>query len=241
MLKKIDLEKSISELNQVINKEEKPTGHQSLLAKALEKLGFTKDSASNPDLLKSIQDAATADAAATVVADEDTDTTTDDDLEVPNIEEANAGGVDAGEFIAKALAYMEGVANLVKGFKTEIATLRADNSTLAKAIESGNFGIAALVNSQTALHKSLDVNKETIASAATKIIDRTELPNPSAAQRQKEVDLTKEITDKTTLKKARFDDAEVNLLAKGLREHTITEQEYQAAQKDLVLPARLLN
>lgn len=223
----VDLKKSVDELNEVIDTEEKREEDKtvSMLAKAMEKLGL-KGNSEEVDLTKS-------ETPSEEVAEEVEEVEVNEELEAPSIEEAVDGNVDASEFIEKSLEYMGGVHELVKALKDEVVSIRKENADLKKSLDDSGFAMAAMLNSHKELHKALKSEEGTLVR---------DIPAPSKAQTleksveevEVEADLVKEVKDG-------FDDAEINILAKAVREKTITNEEYAEAKRTFTLPKRLLS
>lgn len=222
----IDLKKSVDDLNEVINKEEQKEEEKtvSMLAKAMEKLGL-RNGQTEINITKSKADSITEE-----VEDES------DDVEAPQMSDVESGEIDASEFVEKAIGYMSSVHDLVKSLKSEIELIKETNTDLTKSMTDAHFALSALLNSQTELHKATKTKVEPI-TATTR-----EVAIPSRAQLNKSVDNSED--DETTLTKNNkdyFDNAEVNILAKALRESTITAEEYSEAKRTYTIPKRLLS
>lgn len=222
----IDLKKSVDDLNEVINKEEQKEEEKtvSMLAKAMEKLGL-RNGQTEINITKSKADSITEE-----VEDES------DDVEAPQMSDVESGEIDASEFVEKAIGYMSSVHDLVKSLKSEIELIKETNTDLTKSMTDAHFALSALLNSQTELHKATKTKVEPI-TATTR-----EVAIPSKAQLNKSVDNSED--DETTLTKNNkdyFDNAEVNILAKALRESTITAEEYSEAKRTYTIPKRLLS
>ena len=234
----IDLTKSVDELNNVINTEEQKEEDKtvSMLAKAMEKLGFK--GSNDVDLVKSqaAQAKSTDSNEATGDSKEEEEEDADDNLNRPSIDDVESGA-DASEFVEKAIEYMGGVHDLVKSLKDELITIKKDNSDLKKSLVDSNYALGALVNSQTELHKSL---KATGIELITPMTREAVVPSQAAQTLQKgteediNFDLGKQVKDC-------FDDAEVNILAKAMQDNLVTTEEVAEAKRTFVLPKRLLS
>lgn len=226
--KQVDLTKGINDLNDVINQgEPEASTIETDLNKATD---LITDELNGDD-----------DAEPETVATDMHKSVSDIDLTPPQIEDAENGKVDAGEFLEKSLAYMEGVATLVKSLSSEVMSLKKANSVLEKGQKVSQGALGAILNSHKELHKSIKL----VGVAAPLVtveseFNRGEQIIPSKAQTTATITKGQEVVE-DEFKKERLDDAEVNILAKALRDKTITDAEMVTVNETNILPKRLLS